>query len=468
MLEFVNTYLIGAALPAVLTLAGAVFGLYTGVWRPRTLRAGVGALLGKSRKDDSPAGVSPLRALSLALAGTLGVGNIVGVSAAIWWGGAGAVFWMWLSALLAASLNYAETLLGVKYRLSDGAQLRGGAPIYIKKAFADRRLPRLGALLGTFFSLLCVIDALSMGCIVQVNAVAGALDGIFGLDRRICGVLMALAAFAIASGGLKRISAACGTLVPFMTLGFAALSLAVLIIRAPELPRVFGEVMRGAFSFINEEKNASGGAQAIFSGIGGFFVSRAVRYGVMRGLISNEAGCGTSPLAHSASATDSAAKQGFLGIAEVLVDTVILCTATALVILTNYADVAVYGENSVMMTIGAYTAALGNWAGPVLVVAVLLFGLATVICWAYYGQECIFFLSSSRKHSKTALCIFNILYAAAAYIGAVSPPGGVWTLADLSIGLMTFLNIAALFLLRRDVRKETNEAFPRSQKDRKV
>lgn len=455
MLEFINTYVIGAVLPSVLTAAGIFFGIYTGVWRQRTVGAGMRALCDREHSGKTHDGISPLRALSVALAGVLGVGNIVGVSAAIWWGGAGAVFWMWLSALLAASLKYAETVLGVKFRQNDGKRLRGGAPVYIRKAFEKRSLPRLGAFLGALFSLLCIVDALSMGCVVQVNAVSGALEGSFGLDRRICGILMALTAFAIASGGLGRISAACCALVPFMTAGFTLLSAAVIIIRAPELPRVFGEIMSGAFSFISEEKARADGAQAIFAGIGGFFVSRAVRYGVMRGLISNEAGCGTSPLAHSTADTDSAARQGFLGIVEVIVDTVILCTATALVILANYADVAVYGENSVMMTIGAYAATLGSWAQPVLAVAVLLFGLATVICWAYYGQECIFFLGLSPSRARIAVRIFNLLYAAAAYIGAVSPPGGVWTLADFSIGLMTFINIAALILLRRDVKKET-------------
>ena len=305
MIEFINTYVIGAALPALLAAAGVFLGVGTRVWSPRVFGAGVRSLFEKGQTNGA---VSPLRALSVALAGTLGVGNIVGVSAAIWWGGAGAVFWMWLSALLAAPLKYAETVLGVKFRRRDGERLRGGAPLYIKKAFAERKLPHLGAFLGALFSLLCIADALSMGCVVQVNAVAGAMDGAFGLDRRICGILMALAAFAIASGGLGRISAACGALVPFMTAGFTVLSAAALVIRAPELPRVFREVMSGAFSFISEEGARSSGAQAIFAGIGGFFVSRAVRYGVMRGLISNEAGCGTSPLAHSAADTPTGCK----------------------------------------------------------------------------------------------------------------------------------------------------------------
>ncbi len=353
MLEFINRYIIGAVLPALLVASGIFFGIWGRVWSPRTLRAGTRVLLSgdkgskasKTKKNsdtERTSSVSPLRALSLALAGTLGVGNIVGVSAAIWWGGAGAVFWMWLSALLAASLKYAETVLGVKYRRRVGDRMRGGAPIYIKKAFTDRGLPRLGTVFGRLFALLCLLDALSMGCIVQVNAVAGALEGIFGLDRRICGALMAAVALIIASGGLKRISSACGAIVPFMTVGFCLLSATVLIIKAPELPRAAWEIISDAFSFAAEEK-AHGGSwlQSVLSGVGGFCLSRAVRYGVMRGLISNEAGCGTSPLAHSAADTDSPSKQGFLGIAEVLVDTVVLCTVSAFVILVKYGVVAV-------------------------------------------------------------------------------------------------------------------------------
>lgn len=272
MLDFINTYVIGAALPLVLSAAGIFLGIYTGVWRPRTMLAGTRSLFAKAPGGKSGGKVSPVRALSLALAGTLGVGNIVGVSAAIWWGGAGAVFWMWLSALLAASLKYAETVLGVKNRLHKDGRLHGGAPVYIRKAFAERRLPRVGAALGKIFALLCLADALSMGCIVQVNAVAGALEGIFGLDRRICGVLMALAALAIASGGLNRISGACSALVPFMTAGFCILSVAVLIMRRGELTRALGEIMQGAFSFIKEEaRPAGGGISSFFAGVGGFF-----------------------------------------------------------------------------------------------------------------------------------------------------------------------------------------------------
>lgn len=453
MIEFINTYVIGAALPALLAAAGVFLGVGTRVWSPRVFGAGVRSLFEKGQTNGA---VSPLRALSVALAGTprrrqhrrrIG-GDMVGRR------GSGI-----LDVAVGTSCGAAEVCRNGARSEVQTARRRKAArrcAALHKKAFAERKLPRLGAFLGALFSLLCIADALSMGCVVQVNAVAGAMDGAFGLDRRICGILMALAAFAIASGGLGRISAACGALVPFMTAGFTVLSAAALVIRAPELPRVFREVMSGAFSFISEEGARSSGAQAIFAGMGGFFVSRcrAVRRDARADI--ERGGCGTSPLAHSAADTDSAAKQGFLGIAEVVVDTVVLCTATAFVILASYGDVAVYGENSVMMTIGAYTAALGNWAKPVLAVAVLLFGFATVVCWAYYGQECIAFLGLSQRRERIAVRIFNILYAASAYIGATSPPGGVWTLADFSIGLMTFLNIAALILLRRYVKNETD------------
>lgn len=456
MLEFVNTYIIGAALPLILSASGLFFGIYTGVWSPKLLRAGLRSLFEKESGASDATTVSPGRALSLALAGTLGVGNIVGVSAAIWWGGAGAVFWMWLSAILATSLKYAETVLGVRFKIADGDQTHGGAPIYIEKAFSARGHRRLGKLLGTMFALLCLLDAVSMGCIIQTNAVAGALEGTLGLDVRLCGLIFGITALIIASGGLRRISSACAALVPFMTAGFCILSVAVLCIKAAELPRVINEIVRNAFDFQGASlSSAGGGLQAFFSGVGGFFVSRSVRYGVMRGLISNEAGCGTSPLAHSASSTNSAFRQGFLGIIEVIVDTVLLCTVTALAVLCNYDAAVIYGDNSVMMTISAYTAALGDWAGLPLCLSVLLFGIATVICWAYYGCECVRMLGIPQKHQKRAAAIFDLVYAVSAYIGAVSPPGGVWTLADLAIGCMTFINLIALFLMRRVIRSET-------------
>ena len=229
-----------------------------------------------------------------------------------------------------------------------------------------------------------------------------------------------------------------------MTVAFCILSFAALIIKADRLPAALNEIIHSAF----EWRSTAGG-------IGGFFLSRSVRLGVMRGLISNEAGAGTSPMAHSTSSSDSPTEQGFLGIIEVLIDTVFLCTLTALVILVSYPEIEHYADNSVMMTVGAYSAALGGWAEPVMCVLVLLFGLATVFCQCFYGKLCL----SHLTKNKAAETLLTLLYGATAFLSSGTPSGDVWGLADLSIGLMTLINILVLVLERKRIKKETFDYF---------
>lgn len=464
--------ILGALLPAALSASGLYLGIYTGLWHPRRLWRGVRMLRSSQAHDERAKGKgsntpqtpgarngrnSPARALALALAGTLGVGNIAGVSAAVWAGGAGAVFWMMISALLATSLKYSETLLGIKHRRCIGGEWHGGAPIYIEDAFGDPARPRRGRLAGRLFALLCILNAIGMGCMIQVNAAAGALLGSTGLDPRIFGALMALAVFFIARGGGRRISSLCGAIVPFISVGFFILSIAALILRAGELPRVLAFILQDAFSFTEDVAGNGGISARIIGGIFGFFTSRTVRSGVSRGLISNEAGSGTSPLAHATADTSSAVRQGFMGIAEVMVDTLMLAAATALVVLTNYDAAVIYSHDPAMMTIAAYAAALGEWAVLPLAAAVLLFAAATVACWAFYGQECIAQLGLSAAARRRAVACFNVIYAASAYIGAVMTAASAWAIADMIIGVMTMINLAALLALRREVREEIAE-----------
>ena len=229
-----------------------------------------------------------------------------------------------------------------------------------------------------------------------------------------------------------------------MSILFCLFSFAALIAKADRIPFALREIINSAFEW-----------RGVTGGIGGFFFSKSVRLGVMRGLISNEAGAGTSPMAHSASSSDSPAEQGFLGIIEVMIDTVFLCTLTALVILVSYPEVEHFGDNSVMITVGAYSAALGEWVEPVMCVLVLLFGLATVFCQCFYGKLCLSHLSNN----KAAETILTLLYGTAALLSSGTQPGDVWGLADLSIGIMTLINVSVLFLERKRIRKETFAYF---------
>lgn len=426
-MKIINQALSGMAVPLLLLVAGGYFFAVIG-WRifgapKRCLRA----LLGGNKK-------SALRALCVALGGTLGVGNIAGVATAIALGGAGAVFWMWVSALFAMLLKFAEIVLALRTRRYDEkGRAHGGAMYYIKEAFEGR----IGKGLAGVFAALCVACAFLLGSVIQSNAAAGAMREVFHLPPLVVGVGIGALAALILACGARRVEDACSLIVPIVCVGFSVASVAVLILRREALPTALGAILAGAFQF------ESGAA-----GVLGFFTSRALRYGVARGLISNEAGCGTAPIAHAASHAKFPAEQGLWGILEVFVDTVLLCTMTALVILVS--GVPLSGEG-VGLALAAYGAVLGDAAPPILALSILFFAFATVLCWSHYGAEALFYLTQRKKSRR----LMVVLVAVGAVVGSVSASELVWELTDLVIALMAVINIAALVAKRREVIAET-------------
>ena len=275
----------------------------------------------KGLRPQSPSeGASSAKAVTLALAGTLGVGNIVGVSSAIHLGGFGSVFWMWISALLAMILKYAEIVLAMRYRRlnADGSYI-GSAMRYIKAGLSALGLERIGQAVSAVFAAAFLICSLTMGSMLQSSAVSEALNGVMGVPAIITGVVMSLLTLAICAKGTGSVMRLTDLLVPIMSLGYAVMSLAVIISNTSQLPHAFSLIVSSAFT-----------PTAAVGGVGGFIFTKAVRYGVMRGLVSNEAGCGTAPTAHSIANCKIAARQGLWGIFEVFADTLILCTMTAL------------------------------------------------------------------------------------------------------------------------------------------
>ncbi len=439
--RFTAESLTGEAVPIFLLASGLFFSFYLKwFW----LRRPFAVLKPLFSSEKAPGEISPRRALATSLAGTLGVGNIVGVSAAITCGGAGAVFWMWFSALIAATLKYAETVLAVRHAKACGTDGAGTA-VYIKNVLAARGLRCLGAFAACVFCVLCIVNSLGTGCIIQANAVAGVLDGTLGVDRRAVGVVLALVSFVVALGGYKRIIGVTSFLVPFMSVLFCIISFAAIASDLSALPGVALHVVRSAFDF-----------GSVGAGVLGFFASRAVRYGTMRGLLSNEAGAGTSPMVHSKIASRSAAEQGFLGIAEVVIDTVFLCMLTAAVVLLGGGEALCDGTaDAAQVTVEAYSALLGNWARYAMCACVLLFGAATIVCQAFYGLECVACLS----HSPLARALFTVVFSLCSFIGAIASPTKIWTLSDVALGLMTLINVAVLLAARKEIRDETREYF---------
>ncbi len=368
--------------------------------------------------------LSSFKAMTLALAGTLGVGNIVGVATAIHMGGAGAVFWMLVSALVAMVIKYAEIYLAVLYRKNG----RGGSAYYIRDGLGK---PILAAL----FSILCIIASFTVGNMIQVNAVALSFESEFALNPFITGVMIALLSFLVIYKGVESISAFTLRMIPLLSIGFIIVSIWVIAANRTLVPSVIKQIFTEAFK-----------ADSAAGGIIGFFTSNAVRYGVMRGIGSNEAGCGTAPTAHATAKTELPEKQALWGIFEVFVDTVLLCTLTALVILIYPNNIPKY--DGMVLAIKSYEGYFGEVAGYILAIAVFFFALSTVICWSYYAVESIHYFTKKEIYKKA----YIVVYCLFCIVGAVSSLGAVWELSDVTIALMTVINCTALIYLRRKIK----------------
>ncbi len=441
-----GAFLSGILLPVVLLGVGVYFGVrlrFFWVAHPiKTLRT-----LTAKRTGD---GTSPAAALSLALAGTLGVGNIVGVATAITAGGPGAVLWMILGALAAMSVKYVEVTLAVRYRrtrpVPTGHTYYGGAMYYMRDGLSNRFPGRWGRRfakgLGGAFAILCAVNALLTGNVIQVHAAAATVDA----PPLLFGAVFALAAVLAMGAGTDGFARITVFLIPGLALLYILLSLFIILGNLSEIPRILAVVGKDAFDF-----------SALGGGVLGFTASRAVRYGMTRGIFSNEAGCGTAPTAHAAADTPSPHHQGCLGLFEVFFDTVVLCTMTALVILL-YGDTG--GQDGMELSLAAFTglttAIGGEVAGQAakifLRISVLLFAYATVVCQSCYGMEAVgYFLPGCLARRA-----FTALSAGAIVLGAVISPGVMWEMADLTVSLMTIINAAALCLL-----------FPEKEKSRR-
>lgn len=407
----------GILLPSLLCAAGLYFFFYM---NGKPFRGFFTSLRGLSRKDRT--GQSPWKAASMALAGTLGVGNIVGVAAAIKEGGAGVLFWMWLSAGAAMVVKYAEILLSMNHRQKSADQTVGGAMYYMKKPCS------------TLFAVLCCVCALGVGCVLQVRAITDSFSSVLGTPPLfICLLLFAIMVCCLLKKGSKLFDLT-ALIVPFMTLLYVVLCLCVLFKYCTALPDVLAEIIRGAFSF---KSTLLGSLSATLT---------ILRLGIVRGILSNEAGCGTAPMAHAASCSKSAAAQGALGVLEVAVDTLLLCSLTGFAVLVcPQARTAASGGE---MVLRALSAVFGKGAQMLYLPALFFFVLATLICWAFYAKQSVSYLTRNsliRFLFMAIFCLFILL--APCFSGEL-----LWQLSDGVIACMTLLNLHALFAKRKEIR----------------
>lgn len=384
-------------------------------------------------------GISPLRALSASLSGTLGVGNIVGVAVAMMIGGAGAVFWIWISAIVSMILKYCEITLGVKYRKKSAAGFEGGPMYYMENGIGGK----FGKACGALFALAAVASSFSVGNIVQVYAASDAANIIFGMNELVFGLIFAAAIAFVIFGGFDRISRVTSVLLPVMSAVYILLCLAVTAKNAQLIPAFMKEIFSQAFV----SESACGGAL-------GFLFSRAFSEGVCKGTFSHESGSGTAPMAHANAQTDTPCRQGLLGLFEVFADTIVMCTLTAFVILAAWKGGA-QNENGMGLVLDAFELGIGRGACYVIGLCILLFAFSTLICWAYYGKFCLSYLTRSKKAGKAYMAV----YLACIAFGTLLSQEAVWLTADVAIAIMTSLNLPAMILLRKQIKHETNVIF---------
>ena len=367
--------------------------------------------------------------LCIALAGTLGIGNIVGVSSAIIGGGYGSIFWMWVSAFLAMSLKYTEVVLAMRHRKKTGGKYHGGAPYYIYEGFKGKLGTRLAFILGASFGALCALNSLSTGNLVQTNAVSNILP----IPKLIFGIIFALLSFLVVCRGIKRIEKFTSVLMPILSVVYILLCLFVLIKNVREIPTAFYTIFKEAFKI-----------KSAFYGTLGYGITRAMRFGICRGLLSNEAGCGTSPCAHASSSSENAHAQGCLGVFEVFFDTIVLCTLTALVIIVSAQNTALSPLSLVVSSFELHLGVFGKYA---VLISCLLFAFATVVTQYFYGVESLKFISKSKKLKH----IFSITFFIVTVFSAVISSSIMWEISDFILAIMTVFNVICLLFLRKEI-----------------
>jgi AGCS family alanine or glycine:cation symporter len=378
--------------------------------------------------------ISHFAALTTALAATVGIGNIVGVATAITLGGPGAVFWMWVTGLVGMATKYAEALLAVKYREQGENGMRGGPMYYISKGAG---LPWLGWL----FAVFTACAAFGIGNMTQANSAAAVLKEVFGMaDWLTGGILMALTGLVLI-GGIRSIGRFTSMLVPFMIVTYLGAALVVIAMNVSEVPEAFGLIFWHAFNPI-----AAGG------GFAGAAVAAAIRYGVARGVFSNESGLGSAPIAAAAARTGDPVKQALVSMTQTFIDTLVVCTATALVILT--ADVWREGVSAGILTSLSFAQTLGETGTIIVAVATALFAFSTLIGWSYYGEKAIEYLFNER-----AIIVFRMVFVLVVMVGATRELSFVWNFSDLMNGLMAIPNLIGILLLSGVVRQESRRYF---------
>ena len=445
IIDSVNAFAWGPPMLGMLGVTGVLLtlGLVFMPWR----KIGYGFRLLFDRSDPSGSGeVKPFNALMTALSATVGTGNIAGVATAIALGGPGAIFYMWLIALFGMATKYAEAVCAVTYREVDNNGKHVGGPMYYLRNGVGEFAPELGKWLGLAFAVFGAVAAFGIGNAVQVNSMAAALDNSFSVPDWATGVVVAALVAVVVIGGIRRIGEVAGRLVPAMVVLYVGAAAVVIAINIVDVPAAFGLIFTHAFT-----------PAAATGGFAGAAVAAAIRFGVARGVFSNESGLGSAAIAHAAAQTNSPVRQGVIAMLGTFIDTLLVCTMTALVILTSGAW-TLTGEDGVGLTAAVLTSTAFQTSiigGQYIVtIALAVFAFTTILGWSYYGERCWQYLFREKS-----LWIYRVFWVAAALLFANVKVELVWNLSDTLNGLMAIPNLVGLLLLAPMVFKVTREYF---------
>lgn len=394
-------------------------------------------LLWRGRTSREKGDITPFQALMTALAATIGTGNIAGVATAIFLGGPGAVFWMWITALFGMATKYSEAVLAVRYReVDERGRYVGGPMYYIKNGLGSH-----WQWLGVSFAIFGMIAAFGIGNMVQANSVAHAMNSSFKIPDWVTGAVMATITAVVILGGIHRIANVAAKLVPIMAVAYIAAALWIIFMHLGEVPAALGQIVSDAFT-----------GTAAAGGFAGAAVWAAIRFGVARGIFSNEAGLGSAPIAHAAARTNNPVQQGMIGMLGTFIDTIIVCTMTALVIILTGSWTS--GETGAALSMLAFNTALPEVGSTVVSLGLAVFAFTTVLGWSYYGERCAEFLFGIR-----VILPYRLLWVAAIMVGALGKLELIWLLADVLNGLMAIPNLIALVVLSPVVFKLTRTYF---------
>lgn len=419
-------------------ILGAGFFLQVGMKFMPILKLGTGfKLLFKGRESSGEGQISPFNALMTSLSATIGTGNIAGVATAVFLGGPGALFWMWMTALVGMATKYAEAVCAVKYREQDELGNYVGGPMY----YIKNGLSANWYFLAPMFAGFGAIAAFGIGNGVQANGVAAVMDSTFGVSTSITGIVLMVLTAGVILGGITRIGSVAGKLVPFMAVAYIIAGLLVLIINIGTLGEALGLVFTYAFT-----------PSAAEGGFAGAAVWMAIRFGVARGVFSNEAGLGSAPIAHAAASTAGPVNQGLVAMLGTFIDTIIVCSITGLAIIASGAWTS--GESGAALTSLAFETSLPGIGAYLIAISLSIFAFTTILGWSFYGEKCVGFFFGAK-----ALMPYRILWIIAIYFGATADLGFVWLLADTLNAMMAIPNLIALILLSPVVFKLTREFF---------